>query len=439
MSFLEEARWKGFFALDALKGGKALKAYRSMDEAYRYGTSRHDTEKKLRAIIGEAVKNTGFYSKFPADAALEDLPVVNKDIYRERYDEFLSKAYENKKGCRVMSTSGSTGTPFSVVQDPGKIACDQAGGAFLGALAGYRIGMRMAFLRVWVSNVKKSRLRLFAENMIMADTSDLSDEGIKKLLAMFRDEGVKAVVGYASALTEISRYMERTGADGTPLGLCAIIPISESMPSAVREKLQEQFGCPVMSWYSNEENGIMGVQRPGSEEYYIDTSSYVYEILKPDEDVPVKPGEVGRVVITDLNNKAFPMLRYDTGDMAREHLQVSGERYRLYLSEIFGRRSDTIYDVNGNALSSYVITNNLWNIEGVKQYRFIQLDETHYELRLNTGGKKADENEILGRILKYFGEGAKIDIVYVDEIPVLASGKRKHVENRCEKYVGGRR
>ena len=80
--------------------------------------------------------------------------------------------------------------------------------------------------------------------------------------------------------------------------------------------LEKQFGCPVRAWYSNEENGIMGLQNEKDEGYRIDTETYYYEILKMDSDEPAEPGELGRIVITDLFNYAFPILRYDNGDTA---------------------------------------------------------------------------------------------------------------------------
>ncbi len=43
-------------------------------------------------------------------------------------------------------------------------------------------------------------------------------------------------------------------------------------------------------------------------------------------------------------------------------------------------------------------------------------------------------DDMLGRILPTLGEDANINVVYVDEIPVLASGKRKYIENRCPEY-----
>ena len=57
-----------------------------------------------------------------------------------------------------------------------------------------------------------------------------------------------------------------------------------------------------------------------------------------------------------------------------------------------------------------------------------------YTLWLNGDLAQMDQEEIVGRIRPYLGEEAEITVELVDEIPVLASGKRKYIENRCEKY-----
>jgi phenylacetate-CoA ligase len=206
------------------------------------------------------------------------------------------------------------------------------------------------------------------------------------------------------------------------------------MPAGIRERLAELFDCPVQSWYSNEENGIMGIQPRDGDSYYIDTANYYYEILKLDSDEPAAPGELGRIVITDLNNRAMPMLRYDNGDLASYELTDYGTRYRLVLKELYGRRSDIIYDTKGGALTPFVITNNLWDVEGVRQFQFIQTDVKNYTVRLNADKEKIDEADIMRRIGHYFGDDAVFTIEYVDEIPVLNSGKRKYIMNLCEKY-----
>ena len=384
----ERLRWMGFWMLDKMKGGKTREYYDQIRYAWKEGSSVEETEKRIQNLIAHAVKTTDFYKDYPETCSLEDLPVVNKDTFRQQYDRFVSSTYKDAPDNRVMCTSGSTGTPLRMIQNRDKIRHNTAGGIFLGAAAGYYIGMKEAFIRVWVNNVRKSKFQLLQENLIMMD---------------------RCVVK-------------------------AIIPISETMPEPVRRTLEKQFNCPVRAWYSNEENGIMGLQNREDEGYHIDTETYYYEILKMDSDEPAEPGELGRIVITDLFNYAFPILRYDNGDTAVAVRKEKNGRFKLYLSELYGRRSDLIYDCEGKAVTPYIITNNLWDIQGVKQYRFIQEDVRDYTIWLNGDPEAMDREEILRRIRPYLGEEARIKVESVDEIPVLASGKRKYIENRCEKY-----
>lgn len=427
----ERLRWMGFWTLDALRGGKVRNYYNRIRDSYRRGTSVKETEEKIQKLISHAVKTTEFYRDFERDTPLTQLPVVNKDTFRNNYEAFLSETYKNASDNRTMCTSGSTGTPLAMVQNKDKINHNTAGGIFLGAAGGFYIGMKEAFIRVWVNNVKKSRLQLLAENLIMMDSSALDDEALERMCRVLKKKKVKCLVGYSSALGEISRYIAENEVDTTGFSVRSIIPISESMPVGVRRQLQEQFQCPVKAWYSNEENGIMGIQWAEDESYYIDTESYYYEILKLDSDEPAEPGELGRIVITDLYNYAFPILRYDNGDLAVAERKEKDGRYKLYLKELYGRRSDMIYDCDGKALTPYIITNNMWDVQGVKQFRFIQEDTARYTLWLNGDKEKMNVEDIVGRIRPYLGERAELSIEYVDEIPVLNSGKRKYIENRC--------
>lgn len=433
----EKARWTAFFALDALKGGFVKKRFDSDYEAMRYGTSVIDDEKRVRDLIRHAVKTTDFYRDYDENTPLSMMPVVNKETFRQHYEEFRSSLYRDAEDNRIMTTSGSTGTPFAMIQDRNKALCNTADSIFLSAVGGYLIGEKTAFIRVWVDNVKKSRLQLFAENTIMMESSSLSDDAIEEMLECIRKEKVRCITGYASALGEISRYIDRMHIDMSGFRVHAILPISETMPDPVRERLQEQFGCPVRSYYSNEENGIMGIESAGNNSYYINSESYHFEILKFDSDEPADEGELGRIVITDLTNYAFPVIRYDNGDSAVAKRVEQNGRFRLSLTELYGRRSDILYDTKGNAVTPYVITNNLWDVDGVRQYRFLQTGRREYELQLNGDRDRMDVENMLMRIRPALGEDAEIKVTYVDEIPVLASGKRKYIENLCPELMNG--
>ena len=80
--------------------------------------------------------------------------------------------------------------------------------------------------------------------------------------------------------------------------------------------------------------------------------------------------------------------------------------------------------------------NVLLKLEGVvHQSKCIQWEKKRYELLVNADREKLDEEKLVGLYRRYLGEDAQIDVTYVDEIPVQASGKRMVCENRCPDYV----
>ena len=92
---------------------------------------------------------------------------------------------------------------------------------------------------------------------------------------------------------------------------------------------------------------------------------------------------------------------------------------------------DLIYDTSGNIISSFLIYTKFYPYyDQIKQYQFVQEHEKSYTVILNASPLVAFENELIKDIKKDFGQDADITITYVNEIPPLASGKRKKVVNR---------
>ena len=140
-------------------------------------------------------------------------------------------------------------------------------------------------------------------------------------------------------------------------------------------------------------------------------------------------GRSGRIVVTDLYNEAMPLIRYDTGDIGllNEHL-VNGKPTPM-LEKIEGRKMDMVFDSNGHLVSSFTITNGMWKYTELTQYQFIQTSKTSYLFKLNIDTPFTRATELITDFKEIFGLDALIEIEYVDEIPLLNSGKRKKVMN----------
>ena len=135
---------------------------------------------------------------------------------------------------------------------------------------------------------------------------------------------------------------------------------------------------------------------------------------------------MGRIVITDLYNKALPLIRYDTGDLG---IMIEGNDESKgfpILKKLFGRKLDVIYDCDGNPIHPMFLSRTLKNYSHIKQWQFIQKSTMRYELKLITQEKKSIE-KCLNELKNLLGDKSKIDVKFVDGIPVLSSGKRKSV------------
>jgi len=432
MSIMESARKWVYWTLDAVKGRPVGKHYDEVRNAYKNGVDPRVTEEKLQKLLRHAVDTTTFYHDLAdtEELSLDRFPVMNKAKYLENYDAHISEPYRNRPDNRTHQTSGSTGIPFSMIQDKAKAERCTACSLFINGQGGYELGDRQAFLRVW-RVYKKSKIREIMENLFPVNTVLLDDAHMKEICEFLKKKRIKSMIGYASSLAALSDYIRDAGVDTSGFSVRSIIAISDHLSPVARQQLKQQFRCPVNSNYSNEENGILAIQQ-GGDAYYVDSASYVVELLDLESDIPAKEGEAGRIVLTDLHNYAFPMIRYDTGDTAILERKVDKETGKiwLYFKELYGRRSDMIYDVYGIPVSPRAISANMHGIPGIRQWKFVQETKDSYCFYINAEGP-VDENAFLPFYEKLLG--TSICVEYVDEIPVLASGKRKYIENRMIK------
>lgn len=164
---------------------------------------------------------------------------------------------------------------------------------------------------------------------------------------------------------------------------------------------------------------------------YLNNADYIFECLKMDSDESAEYGEMGRLVVTDLHNYAFPIIRYDTGDAAV--LTQSDEFSNGFpvLEKLYGRRFDVCYTTTGAPFFPMTIGRVLKHYDKIAQWQFIQKDEKEYLLKVILPAEESLDylTEAIGNLKETLGENAIINIERVEGIPTLASGKRKPVIN----------
>ena len=421
-------RWYLFWIKDFFEGGRIHKAYKDIKKNY-YKLDEFEQKQKVQNILKYASENSKFYFDYK-NLKLESFPVINKQIIRDNFDDIFVKKYDINK-LHSMSTSGSTGTPFTVYQNKEKRSRVLGEVIFFGELANYKFGTKQMFFRIWTKANMKSKLRKFLQNMMTIDISDMSDKNLEYIANTINStKDLSCIMGYASTHAGLCKYLKKTNYKYIGNSLNCFISGSELLDEKVREDLSKIFKCKVYSRYANEENGIFGQDNGVDKTIYLNEADYYYEFLKLDSDVPAKEGELSRIVVTDLYNHSMPMIRYDTGDLAI-YDEKNGKKY---IKEIYGRIRDLIYDTSGNSISPATISVNMWGVK-VNQYKFQQIDANKYNFIINLGTVQKEQIEkiIIEKFQKVLGNDAIITFKYVDEIPTLSSGKWKTVENLMNK------
>lgn len=434
MKLINFARQKAFWFLDGLKGKKVRKAYleiKHIDTSNSEDKFLLDYQKDTWESLKEhACKTTIFYKPY-INSEFSEFPIINKNDLKEHLEWFLSDKYV-KEQLYTMSTSGSTGTPFVCYQDEYKKRRVNAEIIYYSEKAGYQLGNNLSYIRTVVKQNQKSKLQQFLQNQTLIQCGKLDDSGIEKMISQIARVSKKepvTLLAYASTYTAIKDYANRENVDR--IGNCnvkGIISGSEMLYDSTRDAMKKLFDAEVVSRYSNEENGVLGQDEGKNNVFTINEADYLVEIV--DEDGKVVPeGVTGRIVITDLYNYAMPLIRYDTGDMgAVAILDINGRTKRV-ITNFSGRKVDVIYDTNGHLLSPHVITNQMWSYPNIRQFQFIQKNQREYLIKLNASIDIQGKQALIDGIQQFLGKEACIEIEEVDEIPVLASGKRRYIVN----------
>ena len=428
MYLLELLRNKVFWWSDYLKGNKITFHYndiKSILDDYSLPSSKNKSANNLKKLIKHAVSTVSFY-KENGGMVIEEFPVINKNIIRENINNFKSSEYVGKPFVS-MTTSGSTGTPFTVLQDINKKNRNLADTLYFAEKGGYHIGEKLGYLKIWSSSNKKAKKQLVMQNIIPVDVLNLDDDAVKEFLdGILKDKATFNMLGYSSAYDVICDYMDRKNYPQPFYHANSIISMSETLEDFTKERLGKYFSTKPVSRYSNLENGIIAQQcKEENTEYHINSASYYIEILDMNEDKPVAPGEEGRIVVTDLFNFFMPMLRYDTGDIGILGNSSKCSWNSPVLTKVEGRKLDLIFKTNGERVSSYIVYKNMWQYTELKQYQLIQYDNGKYLMKINTDDEFTRSEQLINEFKFYLGEDADFKIEVVDEIPLLNSGKRK--------------
>lgn len=199
--------------------------------------------------------------------------------------------------------------------------------------------------------------------------------------------------------------------------------------------MESTFTAPVADIYACSEAGDIAWQCLNGNGYHINMDNVIVEIIRDGK--PASVGQVGEVVITNLNRYAMPIIRYKNGDLAKLSAESCPCGCRLPLmGEIIGRVGEDISLPNGKVIPWNHLKSQM-NHPHIRQFQLIQDVQGGFVVKY-IKGPHADEitlkELIQQRFAKLLGDRLTITVENVDTIAPDPGGKSKLVISH---YVPG--
>ncbi|TKJ41562.1 hypothetical protein CEE37_03075 [candidate division LCP-89 bacterium B3_LCP] len=358
--------------------------------------------------------------KSPAD--LVNFPILEKETLRDNADQFVDPKADRSAWIKYHS-SGSTGIPLELWYTPAERL--RMGHTVTRELLhnGLRPWYRMVNITEPRHSASKDKWyhRLGFMNEKFLSVYDQSNINIEKL----REIGPHLIIGFPSSLMLIGDKQARHS--GEHLKPKLLFTLAEVLTDADREILKNLWGTEPIDLYGANEVGHIAFQCHKRQGYHINLDSLHVEIITSDR--PVSASEKGEVVVTNLDLRVMPIIRYRVGDIASmiEDQCSCGCRFPL-MGKIAGRSNGFIKGADGKLFSALEISLLLKFVKGVAHYRLIQDNPAEIIVEWVTDGSGAEPApEIENRLRERLGDGTELVIRKVERIEREKSGKIRTV------------
>ncbi|MDR7415106.1 MAG: hypothetical protein QN193_07085 [Armatimonadota bacterium] len=131
---------------------------------------------------------------------------------------------------------------------------------------------------------------------------------IPHLLRRIRAYGPAYLYAFPSAAHALARRILE-GGEKPPADLKVAVLTGEPLYTFQRREIEEAFGCPAVREYGSGEVGCLAFECPRGTLHL--TAESVYLETLGDPALP----QGGRILVTSLHNRGFPLLRYEIGDV----------------------------------------------------------------------------------------------------------------------------
>lgn len=390
---------------------------------------------KLAGVVEDARRSIPFYVDFwkkngprSVHPALDGLPVLTKaDIAGHdigpRNASFTGRTLATR-------TSGSTGSPMVFHRSMEQESWFWALRFRMWRWSGYHPGDPYLEINLNPRLAWKKRLQdhLFRCSYL---TYNADNQDSARIVSSLREMGQPYVNGFSSSLFALGRYILET--DGPRPTISGILSTGDTLHPSYRETIESAFGVRALDYYGAGGEGFHVASQclESGSRYHIHPEDAVLEVLG--EEGPAKPGTPGRIVATQLDNDAMPLVRYELGDVgvaAPDDAACTCGRTLPMLERVEGRIPDLVVAPSGAFLVTHFFVVLFKDIQEIGRYQVVQKAKDGICVRL-VPRPEADREAIEKHVTKEVSDATRgtlaCEFQWVDEIPLSGAGKRRLV------------
>jgi phenylacetate-CoA ligase len=361
---------------------------------------------------------------------LNRLPIITKKDIRQNPNDIINRRY-NIARCYRSHTSGSTGEPTWTYYDRpcwyrkkyfSKIRARMA--------CGMRWGQRVVILESEATRELRLKNRKLSKLFFLLPVRFMSIfESSEHLLCKLIEFNPHNIYGPPSCLFLLAKSAMHTGA-AIP-ALERVFTSSEYLTTAVASYIRKSLGVQIYDVYGSTETKELAWQCTEASGYHINEDEAIIEIVDDDGKV-LPPENPGNIVVTDLRNRAMPLIRYrnyDKGVLLNAACRC--KRGFALMQPLNGRASEYIRLPGDRYLSPFRFTTAIEKTEGLLQYQIIQerIDTIRVKTVFEKGYFDRGRTSIRSILSEVTENAMAIEIEACDKIDIEKNGKLMVVKN----------
>jgi phenylacetate-CoA ligase len=352
----------------------------------------------------------GLYDSIPAYCSAstvanwEGLPLISKRELRLEPQRFLAPHSRSGPVCQTV-TSGTSGAAMVI---------SYSAAFYLEALlfslpkilrrAGLPYGGRPVF-SLTINEYRSLRSAVFVDPtasvglavmLVMDEQNSVTTDTMLSYINKTQPECVLSMPSVFQRLVE--RLEEKNDSILNPP--MALVSSGSILDESLRSRLQERFRCPVINAYAMAEFGLIASEC-SNQGVHLENGKLYVEIV--DDTGSVLPwGQSGEIVVSMMENRAMPLLRYRTGDAGTLLGDMCGCGSRIpRLSSLLGRKTVCFRLRSGTAFSPLTFNDLFSEFPSLSEFQITQEAMDRYEVLIEVNVSADDGEDTGARLSNY--------------------------------------